>query len=316
MSTRMVSQKIGSLEILGYSLAGEENVIAVPEMNVAFDFGRGPRELMSIDHVCLSHGHMDHAAGIAYYFSQRNFLGVAPGTVILHPSLIRPVERLMAVWAEIEGHPSPANLVPIEPDQEVSIRRDLFVRAFTVAHRAPSMGFAVLELRHKLRPEYAGLTGPQLVDLKNKGFQIDQRVEIPRIAYCGDTAGGAFLNRPDVKNAQIILIECTFFDEDHVHRARAGQHFHVKDLIEVLPGLNCPHIVITHVTRRTPLNVAKAILAKNLRKDVWERVTFLMDRPFKRWGDAGDRGRRGGRGDRVQGSGFGVQGAEPGPRKE
>jgi len=278
----MVSQKVGALEILGYTLAGEENVIAVPEMNVAFDFGRGPRELMSIDHVCLSHGHMDHAAGIAYYFSQRHFLGVAPGTVILHPSLIRPVERLMAVWAEIEGHPSPANLVPIEPDQDVSIRRDLAVRAFAVAHRGPSMGFCIIELRHKLKPEYAGLTGPQLVDLKNKGFQIDQRVEIPRIAYCGDTAAGAFLNRPDVKNAEILLIECTFFDPDHVHRARAGQHFHVKDLVEVLPAVNCPHIVITHVTRRTPLAAAKAILAKTLRKDVLERVTFLMDRPPRR----------------------------------
>jgi len=85
-----------------------------------------------------------------------------------------------------------------------------------------------------------------------------------------------------VKNAEILLIECTFFDPDHVHRARAGQHFHVKDLVEVLPAVNCPHIVITHVTRRTPLAAAKAILAKTLRKDVLERVTFLMDRPPRR----------------------------------
>ncbi len=280
----MVTRTIGGLELVGYSMAGEENVITVPAFNVAFDFGRGPRELMTIDTVCLSHGHMDHAAGIAYYFSQRFFLDIAPGTVLLHKSLVRPVEKLMQVWMEIEGHPSPMKLVGIEPNQEHAIRRDLRIRAFAVNHRAPSLGFSIIEKRHKLKEEFLGLTGPQLVELKKKGVQIEHNIELPRVTFCGDTAAGAYLNRPDVKDAEILLLECTFFDDEHLDRARAGRHFHVRDLVEVLPSLNCPHIVIMHVTRRTGLAQAKAVLAKNLRKDILERVTFLMDRPPRRGG--------------------------------
>lgn len=298
----MVTQKVGTLELVGYSMAGEESVICVPEFNVGFDFGRGPRELMTIDHVCLSHGHMDHAAGIAYYFSQRFFLGIAPGTVILHKSLVGPVERLMQVWMEIEGHVSPGKLVGIEPGEDVVIRRDLVVRPFLVAHRSTSLGFAVLERRHKLKAEFAGLSGPQLVELKKKGVEIEHNIEIPRVTYCGDTTAGAYLHRDDVKNAEVLLLECTFFDDEHIERARAGRHFHVRELVEVLPSLNCPHIVITHVTRRTNLVEAKAILARHLRRDILERITFLMDRPPRRSGGRPDRGGR-----------HGSEGGPPGP---
>ena len=34
-----------------------------------------------IDNLCLTHGHMDHAAGVAYYLSQRHFVGNSPGRV-------------------------------------------------------------------------------------------------------------------------------------------------------------------------------------------------------------------------------------------
>lgn len=278
----MVTQKIGAMELVGYSMAGEENVITVPEFDVGFDFGRGPRELMTINNVCLSHGHMDHAAGIAYYFSQRFFLDIAPGTVILHKSLVRPVERLMEVWQDIEGHPSPMKLVGVEPNQDHPIRRDLLVRPFAVNHRAPSLGFSIIERRHKLKAEYAGLSGPQLVELKKQGVQIEHNIELPRVTFCGDTAAGGFLNRHDVKNAEVLLLECTFFDDDHRERARLGRHFHVRDLVEVLPSLDCQHIVLLHVTRRTPLALAKAVLARNVRADILERVTFFMDRPPRR----------------------------------
>ena len=61
--------------LAGYSVAGEESVIVAGELDVVFDIGRCPREAMRVNHVLLSHGHMDHAAGIAYYFSQRDFQG-------------------------------------------------------------------------------------------------------------------------------------------------------------------------------------------------------------------------------------------------
>ena len=67
-----------SIRLRGVSLAGEETYIVAPEMNLGFDLGRCQRDVLGVDHVFLTHGHMDHAAGAAYYFSQRMFIDNAP----------------------------------------------------------------------------------------------------------------------------------------------------------------------------------------------------------------------------------------------
>ena len=71
MIERMIEKRIGDIRLVGNSRGGEESVIAAPELNVCFDIGLAPREVLSVDYVCLTHGHADHAAGIHYYFSQR-----------------------------------------------------------------------------------------------------------------------------------------------------------------------------------------------------------------------------------------------------
>jgi ribonuclease Z len=276
---RLISKPIGDLEIAGYSLAGEETVVALPQYNVCFDVGRAPREIIPIDNVCLTHGHMDHAAGIAYYFSQRLFVGTKPGRIICHRRLVDPITRLMEVWQEIEGHESPGEVVGLEHLQDLTLRRNLLVRAFHVNHSSSSLGFALIEQRHKLRPEFHDRTGPQLVELKKQGVSIEVTQEVPLVAFPGDTALGPFLDLPFVREAAIVLMECTFFDADHRSRARAGRHMHVDDMPAVYEALPSPQIVITHITRRTDLRLAKRLLLDRLSVDDAARTTFLMERP-------------------------------------
>jgi ribonuclease Z len=278
----MVSKRVGNVAVVGYSIAGEETTVALPELNVCFDAGRAPREMVPIDTLCVSHGHMDHAAGIPYYFSQRTFIGASAGRLVIHKALVRPVQALMAAWAEIERHPSPAEYVGVEPGDEVPLRRDLFVRAFAVVHDARALGFSVIERRHKLKPEYADYTGPQLVELKKRGVQIQNTIEVPLVAYCGDTADGPFFDLDHVRNAHLLILECTFFDADHVVRARAGKHLHVKDLRGILPRVRNPNILLTHVTRRTDMRAARRAIEAIVEPADMARLTFLMDRPRRR----------------------------------
>ncbi|MFW6336606.1 MAG: hypothetical protein ACOC3G_05720, partial [Phycisphaeraceae bacterium] len=57
----------------GLSVAGEESVVQVPELDIVFDIGLCPRPVLPSPYVALTHGHMDHAAGLSYYLSQRYF---------------------------------------------------------------------------------------------------------------------------------------------------------------------------------------------------------------------------------------------------
>lgn len=277
LARQLIEHELGGIRLLGYSVAGEETVVAAPELNVCFDVGRAPVEIISVDHVLLTHGHMDHAAGLAYYFSQRNFVGVAPGCVLAPKALADPIRDLLRVWGKIEGHVSPGRIVPMTPGDTFEVRRGLEVRAFEVNHGVASLGFSVVEVRHKLKPEFNGLTGPELVELKKKGVEIEYSLEIPLVAYCGDTAEGAWLQLDMVRKAKILLLECTFFEADHVSRARAGYHLHVRDVARLLRRLENEHIVLTHVSRRTGMREGKAALAKLVDEATMARVKFLMD---------------------------------------
>ena len=275
----------GGITVVGASFAGEESFLVLPELNLAFDVGRAPREVIGVDHVFLSHGHMDHSAGIAYYFGQRLFLDNDPGHLYLPEPLVDPARRLMSVWGEIDGREPPANIHAAVPGEDIVVRRDLVVRPFLVNHPCRSsrrgvvdgLGYAAIEIRRKLKEEFHDLPGPRLVELKKQGVEITHRIEMPLAAYCGDTAPGDFLDLEYVRRARILLLECTFVEQEHLDRAHAGYHFHVSQLREALSRLENERIVLTHLSRRSIFPEALRLLRAELGAEADERVSFLMD---------------------------------------
>jgi ribonuclease Z len=285
MNSRVNTVKLADLSFIGYSLAGEETVIGVPELNVCFDIGRAPTEILNIDNVLLSHGHMDHAAGIAYYFSQRNFLDNRNGTMVVPKPLEEPIRRMMDAWIDIEGHRTPHRIVGIEAGQDYPIRRDLVARTFATEHAGPCLGYSVIEMRNKLRDEYLGLDGLELAKLRRSGKDITYTREVPLVCYCGDTMYGKFFDLPYVRQARVLILECTFIADDHRDRASAGNHMHIEDFVRLQDQLENEQILLVHLSRRTPLRLARHVLRERLSPRNHDRISFLMARP-RRMDDA------------------------------
>ena len=273
--------KIDGLEIIGYSVAAEETVVAMPQLDVCFDIGKAPDQVISINNVLLTHGHMDHAAGIAYYLSHRNFCGQSPGTILAPQNLLGPIREVIDAWTRLDGSQIPANLVGVKPGDEYRIKPNLFARVFPTKHSKGSVGYSVIEKRKKLKAEYTGLKGPQIVELKKQGIEIDYPLELPIVTYLGDTQYIDFSRLKYIAESKILIAECTFYEGEHSGRAEAGKHMHIDEFATLLEKLQNEHIIITHITQRTPMREIRKILKDALPKDKYDRITLLMAKRHK-----------------------------------
>jgi ribonuclease Z len=274
---RFARLNFGQYSVIGYSVAGEETVVQIPELNVCFDIGRCPHFALTSDIVCISHGHMDHIAGLAYYLSQRHFQGMKPGTVLVPQELYRGVENLLRCWRDVERQGTPYTLIPMTAGATHEVRRDFLIRALQTHHGGVSLGYSLVSVREKLKPEYMGIQGQELAAMKKRGIEIQYRIEVPQAVFLGDTSIGNVFAHPDVVNAEILITECTFFEPDHKQRAKVGKHLHVDQFVEILPTLKNKWILLTHVSRRTSIRAARKMLMKKIGEERMGNILFLMD---------------------------------------
>ena len=270
--------KIDEMEIIGYSVAGEETVVAMPQLDVCFDIGKAPDQVISINNVLLTHGHMDHSAGIAYYLSHRHFNNQSPGTIAAPANLIEPIREILASWEKVDGSPIPGNLIGVCAGDEIQIKPNLFARVFPTKHSRGSVGFTVIEKRKKLKKEYNSLTGPQIVELKRQNIQIDVPVEIPIVTYLGDTQYVDFSQLDYIKKSKILIAECTFYEIEHNERAEAGRHMYIREFAELVEKMQNEHIVVTHTTQRTSLQVIKETLKNALSEEKFSKTILFMEK--------------------------------------
>jgi ribonuclease Z len=273
---------IPPFRVYGTSVAGESTCIMIPELDTCFDMGECLRPALAAKYVAISHGHMDHIGALAYYCSQRRFQGMGTGKIVCDSRLVGPIQRMMTGFVDLEQQRTPYELLPLEHEQQIEVKPNIFLRGFVTEHTSPSMGYVLIERRSKLKSEFTDLPQEKLRELKDRGIEITRTLEIPLVAYLGDTAPGPHLIRSDVLTAQIVLCECTFFEPEHRERAKVGMHLHVHDIVEWMGVLQTKALILTHISRRTHLGFARQELTKLLGPEKAGEVFFLMDGRFNR----------------------------------
>ena len=78
------------------------------------------------------------------------------------------------------------------------------LRPIEVEHTCPAVGYTIVEKRTKLKDEYRELPQEKLRELKERGEEIVRHLEVPLIAYLGDTLPGPHLVHDSVRTAKIV----------------------------------------------------------------------------------------------------------------
>ena len=241
----------GELRLAGGSRAGEASLLLLPQLRLALDAGRPVRALVPLQHVVVSHGHMDHVIGLPAWASQRQLNGIPGGKVYVPASLRDGVRDLLLTCARLEGgKPYDVEVVPVSPGEVVELRRGFALRFFATSHWVETLGCTVEWVRRRLRRDLAGLDAAELRRRHGVGEAITEEIRTPLLAYLADTGPEVFTDHPSLAEVEVLVVECTFLRPADRERARRFGHMHLEDVAELAPRLRNRHLVLTHLSRR------------------------------------------------------------------
>jgi ribonuclease Z len=261
------------------SVGGVETCHQLPGFNLAMDIGRCPPGVERLGTLLLTHGHIDHAAGLPYYVSLRGMMHLAPPRVFVPEESREILGDILRSWARLQSDALRCELVGVQPGDVLPLSKHRFARAFRSPHRIACVGYTLFQEGRQRRPELAHLSEAELEALARRGEQVHEQVTRPEICFPGDTSAEVIDLEETVTTARVLLLECTFLGE-HVARdkARRGGHVHLEDLAERAHLFRNEAILLTHFSRRHSRAEIEAAVRARLPESLLPRVHLLLPR--------------------------------------
>lgn len=256
------NDKSNEFTLIGQSVAGTRTSIIIPELGTCFDFGIcsliGTQQAL----VLITHGHADHAGALHFHGFERTMHKMDPPTYVM-PGVCCPLfqqgydayYKLGGARAEYEGRFKMVgvNLDQMGQDIVTTPKGRYTVRPYRMKHSVPSVGYLIAETRKKLKDEYKELEPKEIGKLVKSGADVTYLVDIPWIAFTGDTTFQGLLDNPVLFQAKILIMECTYMDfdpEETQKFAKKRSHTHIKDIEDHHEKFQNEVIVLCHFSRR------------------------------------------------------------------
>lgn len=268
--------------IEGRSRAGHETYFRVRELGIGLDVGRGPDLLVSMAHLFVTHAHLDHAAGLAWWAAQRRLQQLEGGSVYVPSEAADDFRALLALQAKLTGSDFDVEIVGLAPGDELRFARRHAVRAWSASHRVAARAWEIVELRHHLREEYAGLGREEIARLRREGVTVDREHRVPLLFYTGDTDRGLLEQCDAAFLAEVLIIECSFVAEGHRDRAARYRHVHIDDLAEFADRFQNQVILLSHFSRRYSPQEIRDAVRRRLPATLHGRVRLALPEPWQR----------------------------------
>ena len=270
------------LAIEGRSRAGHETWFRIRELGVALDIGRCPDVVVSMEHVFITHAHLDHAAGIPFYAAQRKLQQLGTGTIYVPSEAADGFEELLAVQRRLTGSELRLDVVGLAPGDEVRFGRNHLVRAHAASHRVASRAYELVDVRHHLRKELVGMSREEIGRLRREGVTVDEPYSRSLLFYTGDTDRGLLEQCPAAFQSEVLMIECSFIMDGHQDRAAQYRHIHIDDIADFADRFENELVVLTHFSRRYSRDEIRDGVRRRLPVSLHDRVRLALPEAWQR----------------------------------
>lgn len=265
------------LTIEGYSRAAVQSYWRIPELKLGFDLGGSPWSFMGTQTYFVTHAHLDHLAGVPVYVARRRMMKMDPPTIYLPEEAVTNVRRMLQSWQRLDRGRMLCDLIGVKPGDEIELSREHVVTAFATRHTIPSLGYVVWDRRKKLKPEYRGLSGEEIRDLRLSGTEVSQETRFPLVCYTGDTAPAGLDEYPPVYEAQTLITELTFFRPEHrKDKIHKFGHMHLDDLLERADKFRNSLIILAHFSTRYHERQIQKAVGQRLPPQLKDRVHLWL----------------------------------------
>nr|QFG74479.1 MAG: hypothetical protein [Megaviridae environmental sample] len=234
---------IGEIEIAGYSRACFRTGFIVKPYNIYLD-GGVPSEI-SPNAILITHGHYDHIASIQSILQNNIKCPVMHKDCLTH-NLNKAVQAFYCLNSNLSTKKISINSI-VEKHAMFSINKtNIYIKTYELSHSVPCQGYGIYIIKKKLKEEYKGMTSKQIIELK-KTTEITHNVNIPLLMYCCDTDSNINVN---FSVYPIVIIECTFIDDEHYIEAKKKKHMHWNDIVKLLKSCTDTHFILIHFSTR------------------------------------------------------------------
>ena len=201
--------------------------------------------------ILITHGHQDHIDALYSNLISDNLNNKV--TIIGTHLLINNLRDYLSACKTVNcGFKSKFNNwkpSPIINELKVNITNtDYLIKSYSLDHEVECIAYGLFEIRKKLKDEYKDKLPEELKELK-KTVDINETFNYPILLFCGDMNYTSLETLP-FDSYPYIIIECTFFNNDHLEEARNKKHLHISDLIYYFENNLTTKFILIHFSCR------------------------------------------------------------------
>lgn len=257
----------------GYSWAAHRTTFIIKSLDLQFDAGLSLTT--RCENIFITHFHGDHVGSLRFDITNPRIKLFISETHLekVKQFLIAQYTMTDVYFTEDMFKFSIIGVKAGDSHELVLGGKKFVMRVYKCDHSVECFAYGFEEIVRSLKPEFKGVSGKELGQLRKEGKSIEEYKPVPRFIYVGDTSELVYENNPDIFKYPIIIAECTFLYDVHIEPAVSTKHTHYSTLrpyIEAHP--ECKFILYHFSLRYKPKQI-KEFFETNALQNVYPWIS-------------------------------------------